>query len=121
MSIGCPKITTVSRKEHEGEEEKSWTKRKEKKGKRPQYTNQDSLLCIKLESNNLLYNKLGHWVSGLLISSNKCMMVQVLFSYRGSPPYAFFGTWKKPCYMKLVLVGLYCGPLLMLIPTLTRT
>ena len=28
------------------EEEKSWTKRKEKKGKKPQYTNQDSLLCI---------------------------------------------------------------------------
>ena len=38
--------------------------------------------------------------------------------YRGSPPYAFFGTWKKPCYMKLVLVGLYCGPLLTLIPHL---
>ena len=32
-----------------------------------------------------------------------------------------FGTWKKPCYMKLVLVGLYCGPLLTLIPPLTRT
>ena len=43
------------------------------------------------------------------------------FLYRGSPPYAFFGTWKKPCYMKLVLVGLYCGPLLTLIPPLTRT
>ena len=41
--------------------------------------------------------------------------------YRGSPPYAFFGTWKKPCYMKLMLVGLYCGPLLTLIPPLTRT
>ena len=41
--------------------------------------------------------------------------------YRGSPPYAFFGTWKKTCYMKLVLVGLYCGPLLTLIPPLTRT
>ena len=38
--------------------------------------------------------------------------------YRGSPPYAHFGTWKKPCYMKLVLVGLYCGPLLTLIPPL---
>ena len=23
--------------------------------------------------------------------------------YRGSPPYAHFGTWKKPCYMKFVL------------------
>ena len=45
----------------------------------------------------------------------------VLTQYRGSPPYAFFGTWKKPCYMKLVLVGLYCGPLLTLIPPLTRT
>ena len=27
-------------------------------------------------------------------------------TYRGSPPYAHFGTWKKPCYMKFVLVGL---------------
>ena len=41
-------------------------------------------------------------------------------NYRGSPPYADFGTWKKPCYMKFVLVGLYCGPLLTLIPPLTR-
>ena len=41
--------------------------------------------------------------------------------YRGSPPYAFFGTWKKSCYMKLVLVGLYYGPLLTLIPPLIRT
>ena len=31
-----------------------------------------------------------------------------------SPPYAHFGTWKKPYYMKFVLVGLYCGPLLTL-------
>ena len=45
----------------------------------------------------------------------------VLASYRGSPPYASFGTWKKPCYMKFVLVGLYSGPLLTLIPPLTRT
>ena len=29
------------------------------------------------------------------------------------------GLGKKPCYMKLVLVGLYCGPLLTLIPPLT--
>ena len=27
---------------------------------------------------------------------------------------------EKPCYMKFVLVGLYCGPLLTLIPPLTR-
>ena len=26
--------------------------------------------------------------------------------YRGSPPYAHFGSWKKPCYMKFVLAGL---------------
>ena len=38
-----------------------------------------------------------------------------------TPPYTHFGTWKKLCYMKFVLVGLYCGPLLMLIPPLTRT
>ena len=31
-----------------------------------------------------------------------------------------FGLGKKPCYLKFVLVGLYCGPLLMLIPPLTR-
>ena len=27
--------------------------------------------------------------------------------YRGSLPDTHFGTWKKTCYMKLVLVGLY--------------
>ena len=37
------------------------------------------------------------------------------------PALRVFGTWKKMCYMKLVLVGLYCGPLLTLIPPLTRT
>ena len=42
-------------------------------------------------------------------------------TYRGSPPYAHFGTWKKLCYMKFMLVGLYCCPLLALIPSLTRT
>ena len=26
-------------------------------------------------------------------------------TYRGSPPYAHFGTWKKTCYMKFVLVN----------------
>ena len=41
--------------------------------------------------------------------------------YRGFQPYAHFGTWKKSFYMKFVLVGLYCGLLLMLIPPLTRT
>ena len=51
----------------------------------------------------------------------KCTCTTYYCIYRGSPPYAFFGTWKKPCYMKLVLVGLYCGPLLTLIPPLTRT
>ena len=50
----------------------------------------------------------------------KCEII-LMAVYRGSPPYAFFGTWKKSCYMKLVLVGLYCGPLLTLIPPLTRT
>ena len=30
------------------------------------------------------------------------------------------GTWKKPCDMKFVLVGLFCGPLLALIPPLTQ-
>ena len=37
---------------------------------------------------------------------------------RGFPPYPHFGTWKKSCYMKFLLVGLYCGPLLTLIPPL---
>ena len=27
--------------------------------------------------------------------------------YKGSLPYPHFGTWKKPCFMKFVLVGLY--------------
>ena len=26
-------------------------------------------------------------------------------NYRGSPPYEHFGTWKKPCHMKFVLVA----------------
>ena len=57
------------------------------------------------------------------MSCRKCKSLCHCFGskYRGSPPYTFFGTWKKPCYMKLVLVGLYCGPLLTLIPPLTRT
>ena len=29
-----------------------------------------------------------------------------IHTYRGSPPYAHFRTWKKPCYIKFVLVGL---------------
>ena len=49
-----------------------------------------------------------------LHSANMHCNRNLALSYRGSPPYAFFGTWKKPCYMKLVLVGLYCGPLLTL-------
>ena len=36
-------------------------------------------------------------------------LILLFTSYRGSLPYAHFGTWKKPCYMKFVLVGLYCG------------
>ena len=53
--------------------------------------------------------------------NNKSVKLHRATNYRGSPPYAFFGTWKKTCYMKFVLVGLYCGPLLTLIPPLTRT
>ena len=44
-----------------------------------------------------------------------------IFWYWGSPPYVHFGTWKKLCYMKFMLVGLYCGPLLSLIPPLACT
>ena len=29
-----------------------------------------------------------------------------LETYRGSLPYAHFGIWKKPCYVKFMLVGL---------------
>ena len=50
-----------------------------------------------------------------------CILKIVVFKYRGSLPYAHFGTWKKPCYMKFMLVGLYCGPLLTLIPPFTHT
>ena len=68
-------------------------------------------------------------INGMNLEKNKISLLHkmnlnslLLFkSYRGSPPYADFGTWKKPCYMKFVLVGLYCGPLLTLIPPLTRT
>ena len=65
----------------------------------------------------LFYCYLSDWISWVRMSST----LSHISSYRGSPPYAFFGTWNKPCYMKLVLVGLYCGPLLTLIPPLTRT
>ena len=66
---------------------------------------------------------IGFYFSFITASSTFMCKKQKCFDkpYRGSPPYAFFGTWKKPCYMKLVLVGLYCGPLLTLIPPLTRT
>ena len=33
-------------------------------------------------------------------------MVDFELSYREFPPYTHFGTWKKPSYMKFVLVGL---------------
>ena len=49
------------------------------------------------------------------------LWIVLILAYRGSPPYAHFGTWKKTCYMKFVLVGLYYGPLLTLIPPLTGT
>ena len=45
-------------------------------------------------------NKLPHFCDSFL------EIVANSNTYRGSPPYAHFGTWKKPCYMKLVLVGL---------------
>ena len=47
------------------------------------------------------------------VVSYETNQVRYLNMYRVSPTYAHFGTWKKPCYMKLVLVGLYFGPLLM--------
>ena len=37
------------------------------------------------------------------------------------PALRVFWDLEKPCYMKLMLVGLYCGSLLTLIPPLTRT
>ena len=37
------------------------------------------------------------------------------------PALRTFWDLRKLCYMKFVLVGLYCGPLLTLIPPLTRT
>ena len=70
------------------------------------------------------YLYLPNWARGnfdILQSRSKIETFKIAIDYRGSPQYAFFGTWKKPCYMKLVLVGLYCGPLLTLIPPLTRT
>ena len=39
---------------------------------------------------------------GLLDIVN-CLQLKI---YRGSLPCAHFGTWKKPCYMKFMLVGL---------------
>ena len=41
--------------------------------------------------------------------------------YRGSLPYAHFGTWKKPCYMKFVLVDCTVSPTNTNSPTYTYT
>ena len=72
--------------------------------------------------NRQIFKKLFNTSRFLLVDNGRLFLIRSLKQmYRGSPPYAFFGTWKKPCYMKLVLVGLYCGPLLTLIPPLTRT
>ena len=34
-----------------------------------------------IKSDNLQYNKLGHWVAGMNDSSTKCLMFKVLFSF----------------------------------------
>ena len=47
------------------------------------------------------------YVNHLTSQPAKLSWVLIWSHYRGSSPYAHFGTWKKPCYMKLVLVGLY--------------
>ena len=67
--------------------------------------------------------KICHWIFLKLRKKELLVMLANANNnnYRGSPLYAHFETWKKTCYMKLVLVGLYCGPILMLIPPLTRT
>ena len=49
------------------------------------------------------------WINSFKVRNYVKMPV---FQYRGSPPYAHFWTWKKTCYMKFVLVGLYYRPLL---------
>ena len=48
--------------------------------------------------NERLFERLGSMFKNSLVSTQKV--------YRGSPPSGDFGTWKKPRYTKLVLVGL---------------
>ena len=44
---------------------------------------------------------------GSIAIGDRIVCVSKFYSiYRGTPPYVHFGTWKKPCYMKFVLVGL---------------
>ena len=98
------------------------------------------VVAISIERHKALFSPLGSnprcysYILAVLLFSGKCDKIHLFklkkklfqeqynfLQYRGSPPYTHFGTWKKPCYMKFVLVGLYCGPLLTLIPPLTRT
>ena len=51
---------------------------------------------------NLYFKQCGQTIAKVAISH-----------YRESPPYTHFGTWKKLCYMKFVLVGLAYSPLLL--------
>ena len=38
------------------------------------------------------------------------LFMKNIFKYRGYPPYEYFGTWKKPCYMKFIS-GTVASPL----------
>jgi hypothetical protein len=59
----------------------------------------------------ILYNFIHSYFFG---DKFKYPLSKTVCMYRGSSPYAHFVTWKKSCYMKFVLVGLCCGPLLTL-------
>ena len=65
-------------------------------------------------------------VNKLILCTEWCPKID-LFTFKGHdrvqrvPTLRAFWDLEKPCYMKFVLVGLYCGPLLTLLPPLTHT
>ena len=64
-----------------------------------------SIVSISINSISAILFIASYQISHGFLNINKS--IRPIHLYRGSPPYAHFGTWKKPCYMKFVLVGLY--------------
>ena len=68
----------------------------------------------------ILYHQKATLLNNKVTSTNLDDYFQELKVQR-VPALRAFWDLEKPCHMKFVLVGLYCGPLLMLNPPLART